>query len=70
MSTEQTFFSIMVNPVTQDVDAVIVNSRPNRLVSTTFFSPTALLLNFGSIAPGQSAAILGDAHKPLKLPHR
>jgi len=70
MSVEQTFFSVTINPVTQDVDAIIASARPNRLVSTTFFSPTSLQLNFGELAPGQSAGVLNDTHKPLKPPHK
>ena len=70
MSVEQTFFSVTINPLTQDIDTVLASARPNTLVSTTFFSPTSLQLNFGALAPGQSAGVINDAHKPLKPPHK
>jgi len=69
MTAEQRIFSVTVDPTMQDVGAIIAHAAPSSLLSTTFFSPTSLLLNFGPLLPGASPAALNASHKPLG-PHR
>lgn len=59
------FFSRVYNPLVDDYDAILASSAPRVVVGATYFSPTAVRLDF---APRESAVGYAVTNAAATLP--